>query len=89
MESYWLKDVTFFLDTGYQFYDNIYDYSEGVLISPQLLQSEDWAEYAYFDDEDEVWHIDQLTNLPVAEGYTDWNIGHHIIELQERHNGRL
>lgn len=74
--------IAFLLDAGYQFYDNVYDYSEeGVLISPQLLESEDWKEYARFDEEDEVWHIDEATSLPTDEGYTDWNAGYHIIEL--------
>ena len=66
---------------GYSFFDNVFDYPDGLLVSPELLGHNDWADYAVFDDEDGTWDISGL-HLPAFVGDNNWWMkGYHLIGL--------
>ena len=83
-ESYYSKKseiVDIFGKLGYSFFGDVSDYPDGLLVSPELLKHRDWADHANFDDEDEIWHIYELLELPIFVGDNDWKKGYHLIGL--------
>lgn len=70
-----------FSKLGYSLFDNVADYPDGLLVSPELLEHKDWADHANYDDEDEILYIYGLLELPIFVGDNDWKKGYHLIGL--------
>lgn len=71
----------YFSALNYELLENVSGYSGSLMISPELFNHPDWAQYTYYLGEDEGWFIDDLQVLPLELGDNDWNTGFHIIEL--------
>lgn len=61
---------------GWTMLERVFDYDGAVMISPELMAHEDWK-WHFFDDNEDLYHLDYLTVLNKTEN--DWS--GHIVEL--------
>jgi hypothetical protein len=63
---------------GWTMLECVFDYDSPVMISPELINHQDW-ERAEYNEDDRWWEIEAITRQSLFAGENDWS--DHIVEI--------